>query len=196
MTLARVAIFASGSGTNAEKIILYFKDHPDISVALVLSNNPNASVLQKSSSLGVRTVVFSREQLRDTGEVLSWLQEQKITHIVLAGFLWLVPTQLIDAFPDRIINIHPALLPRHGGKGMYGLKVHEAVVANGDKETGITIHLVDNKYDEGRIIFQERCPVSETDTPGTVAEKVHALEYRCYPRVIEKWILEAQASTA
>jgi phosphoribosylglycinamide formyltransferase-1 len=196
MNQARIAIFASGNGSNAERIIRHFIGHHRVAVSMVLSNNPEASVLQRASGLNVKTAIFNKEQFRDTGEVLAWLTKEKITHIVLAGFLWLVPSQLIDAFPGKIINIHPALLPRHGGKGMYGLKVHEAVHALGDKETGITIHLVNTRYDEGKVLFQERCPVFASDTAETIAERVHDLEYRHYPSVIEKWITESQSATA
>ena len=195
MTQFRIAILASGSGTNAENIIRFFQNHRSISVELVLSNNPNASVLQRAAGLNVRSVVFNKEQLV-SGEVLKWLEQEKITHIVLAGFLWLVPTQLTETFAGRIINIHPALLPRHGGKGMYGSKVHEAVVASGDKETGITIHEVNSKYDDGKILHQARCVLSESDTAEHIAKKVHELEYKFYPSVIERWIMDTQASTA
>jgi phosphoribosylglycinamide formyltransferase-1 len=195
MSQFRIAILASGSGTNAENIIRYFQNHRSISVALVLSNNPNAAVLQRAGSLNVRAVAFTREQFV-SGDILYWLEQEKITHIVLAGFLWLVPVALTEAFRGRIINIHPALLPRHGGKGMYGLKVHQSVLASGDKETGITIHEVNSKYDEGKILHQARCVVSGSDTAELIAKRVHELEYKFYPTVIEKWILENQASTA
>jgi len=195
MTKFRIAILASGNGTNAENIIRYFQNHGGISVGLVLSNNPDASVLQRATGLNVRSSFFNREQL-GSGEVIKWLEQEKITHIVLAGFLWLVPAKLTDSFAGRMINIHPALLPRHGGKGMYGLKVHQAVLASGDKETGITIHEVNNKYDDGKILHQARCAVSESDTAELIAKRVHELEYKYYPTIIEKWILDTQASTA
>ena len=147
MTQFRIAILASGSGTNAENIIRYFQNHRRISVELVLSNNPDASVLQRAAGLNVPSIVFNKEQLV-SGGVLNWLEREKITHIVLAGFLWLVPEKLTEAFAGRMINIHPALLPRHGGKGMYGLKVHHDVLASGDRETGITINELNSKYDE------------------------------------------------
>jgi phosphoribosylglycinamide formyltransferase-1 len=196
MTHARTAIFASGSGSNAENIITFFKNHPQIVVTLVLSNNPDAPVLQRAARLGVTGLVLNKRQFRETGEVVNWLQEEKITHIVLAGFLWLVPENLIEAYPNRIINIHPALLPQYGGKGMYGLRVHEAVVRNKDLESGITIHLVNQRYDEGQIIFQEYCKVEETDSPETLAARVQVLEHKFYPLVIENWIMKSQASTA
>lgn len=184
----RIAVFASGSGTNAERIFQHFKNHDLIEIKLLLSNNADAYVLQRAAKANVSFKVFSRQEFRE-GVVLQWLQTGEITHIVLAGFLWLIPEELISAYPNRIINIHPALLPKYGGKGMYGSKVHEAVKAAGDKETGITIHLVNEKYDEGRILFQASVAVNSTDTADEIANKVHQLEYAHYPKVIEKWIL-------
>lgn len=186
---SRIVIFASGGGTNAEKIIKHFRSHPSIEVVLVLSNNPRAFVLTRAETFGIETNVFDRQQFTESQIVLGWLRDKEVTHVVLAGFLWLIPGYLIDAFPDRIINIHPALLPAYGGKGMYGMKVHEAVRNANEKETGITIHLVNKKYDDGRVLFQAKCPVGAGDTPEQIAEKVHCLEYESYPRVIEKWIL-------
>lgn len=186
----QLAIFASGSGTNAEEIFRYFRQHDSISVVLLLSNNPQAYALERAGKYDIPSKVFSRSQFRESLEVLEWLKENKITHIVLAGFMWLVPDYLIRAFPGRIINIHPALLPKFGGKGMYGMHVHEAVKAAGEKETGVTIHEVNERYDEGRILFQARCEVTPSDTPEQIAQKVHALEYAHYPAVIEKWILK------
>ena len=185
---ARIAIFASGSGTNAEEIIKYFQHHPFIEIALLLSNNPDASVLQKAKKYNVTAKVFSKSQFVDSNEVVNWLKESGVTHVVLAGFLWLIPSNLIRSYAPRIINIHPALLPKFGGKGMYGTKVHEAVKAHGEKETGITIHEVNEHYDEGKTLFQTSCEVSSSDTPQQIAEKVHQLEYANYPRVIEQWI--------
>lgn len=193
MKTARLAIFASGNGTNAERIIRHFKGHGSIEVALLLSNKPDAQALVRAAAQGVPAKVFTRAQFRESGEVLQWLQDNGVTHIVLAGFLWHVPLELIRRFPDRIINIHPALLPRHGGKGMYGMFVHEAVKAANDVETGITIHLVNEKYDEGRVMFQARCPVLPADTATDIAGKVHRLEYEHYPQVIEKWVMESMA---
>jgi phosphoribosylglycinamide formyltransferase-1 len=184
---ARLALLASGNGTNAEAIMRYFKQHPDIRVAMVLTNNPNAFVLERARKFNVPTRVFTREQFRGP-DVLGWLRDENITHLVLAGFLWLVPTPLINAFPERILNIHPALLPRHGGKGMYGDRVHEAVKAAGENETGITIHLVNERFDEGKIIFQASCAVDPSDTPQTIAGKVHQLEYQHFAPVIERWV--------
>ena len=184
----RIAIFASGSGTNAEEIFKYFGNHPSIEIALLLSSNPTAYALARASKYGVGTKVFTKPQLHADDEVLSWLKEANVSHIVLAGFLWLIPQNLIDAFPHHIVNIHPALLPKHGGKGMYGMKVHEAVKKCGERETGITIHEVNDRYDEGHILFQAKCKVLPSDTPEHIADKVHQLEHANYPRVIEQWI--------
>lgn len=191
MDRAQIAILASGNGTNAEQIIQYFKDHPNVTVGLVLTNNPKAGVLERARNHGVPAKVFSREEFRDPQVILQWLKQYEISHIVLAGFLWLIPDFLIQSFPNHIVNIHPALLPRHGGKGMYGIKVHEAVKASADTETGITIHLVNEHYDEGKILFQASCPVSETHTAEDIAACVHELEYEHYPKVIEQWISES-----
>lgn len=185
----RLAIFASGNGTNAEEIMRYFQDHPAIEVAVLLSNNPQAFVLERAKKFNVETFVFSRRQFRESDDVLKLLKQKSVTHMVLAGFMWLVPSYLIEAFPHRIINIHPALLPKFGGKGMYGMHVHEAVRTTGEKETGITIHEVNEKYDEGEILFQARCPVLPTDSAEQIAEKVHALEYAHFPRTIERWLV-------
>lgn len=187
----KIAIFASGSGTNAEEIFKHFKDHPHIEVVLLLSNKPDAYALKRAENHHVDTVVFNREQFSEGKIITDALQRAGVTHIVLAGFLWLVPEYLLAAFPDKIINIHPALLPKYGGKGMYGSKVHEAVKAAGDLVTGITIHLVNSKYDEGRILFQGKCDLSMEHTPEEIAACVHKLEHEHYPRVIEEWILGA-----
>ena len=185
---ARIAIFASGSGTNAEEIFTYFRGHPFIEITLLLSNNPEAYALERAKKYGVATKIFSKNQFCESEEVVNWLKEAAITHIVLAGFLWLIPKNLIMAFPHRIINIHPALLPKFGGKGMYGMKVHEAVKAAGEAETGITIHEVNEQYDDGRIVFQVTCEVLSSDTPDQIADKIHQLEHAHYPMVIEQWI--------
>lgn len=184
----RLAIFASGSGTNAEAIMTYFAHHPTVEVAALLSNNPNAYALQRACKFNVPTLVFNRTRFRESKEVLNWLIEKKVTHIVLAGFMWLVPDYLVREYHGRIINIHPALLPKYGGKGMYGMHVHQAVKAAGDKETGITIHLVDEHYDKGKILLQARVCLKGSETPEEIAAKVHELEHRHYPDVIEKWV--------
>lgn len=184
----RIAILASGSGSNAEQIIKYFADHQLINVELILSNNPRAFVLDRAKRLNIPALVFSREEF--STKVPQWLLENGVTHIVLAGFLWLIPPALLAAYPNKIINIHPALLPKFGGKGMYGMKIHELVKSSNETETGITIHLINEKYDEGPILYQGRCEVLDTDTPDQIADKVHKLEYACYPKIIEKWVLE------
>jgi phosphoribosylglycinamide formyltransferase 1 len=184
----RIAIFASGSGTNAEAIMKYFKDHPLIKIELVLTNNPNALVLERARKFGVPTKVFNREEFA-SDEVVKSLREYGVTHIVLAGFLWLIPASLLKSYPNQIINIHPALLPKFGGKGMYGMKIHELIRSLNETETGITIHLINDKYDEGPILYQGRCEVASADTPKDIANKVHQMEYANYPLVIEQWIL-------
>jgi phosphoribosylglycinamide formyltransferase-1 len=187
---SRIAIFASGSGSNAEEIFKYFQSHPLAEVVLLLSNNTDAFALERAKKFNIPTKIFTRQQFKESEEVLNWLKEKKVTHVVLAGFLWLIPDYLIKNFPDHIINIHPALLPKFGGKGMYGMKVHEAVRAALEKETGITIHLVNEHYDEGRILFQGRCDVNQNATAQEIAACVHKLEHEFYPKVIEEWIGE------
>ncbi len=188
MKKKRLALFASGSGTNAQNIMEYFSDNENIVVDSLWSNNPQAMALQRASRFGVETFVFSREELNNTNNVVNRMKERGVELIVLAGFLWLIPVSLIRNF--TIINIHPALLPKYGGKGMYGIRVHEEVVKNKDAETGISIHYVNEKYDDGKMIFQAKCTVLSTDTAENVAQKVHQLEYEYFPKVIEKVILE------
>ena len=185
----RIAIFASGNGSNAEVIMQCFKNHQHITVGLVLSNNPDAFVLQRAGNHGIAGRAFTREEYKLPGKVLDELRGANITHIVLAGFLWLVPEYLIKLYPDKIVNIHPALLPKFGGKGMYGNKVHEAVKLAGETETGITIHLVNEHYDDGKILFQGTCPVEPHQSAADIARCVLALEHEHYPKVIEGWIL-------
>lgn len=184
--MKNIAIFASGSGTNAQRIAEYFKDHSSIRVSIILSNNPKAYVLDRARQLGIESVLFDRTEFYETNRVVQLLTDKRIDFIVLAGFLWLIPINLLQAYPSRIINIHPALLPNYGGKGMYGMKVHEAVIAAGEAESGITIHYVNEKYDEGLTIFQARCTIDSGDTPECLAEKIHTLEYRWFPEVIEQ----------
>lgn len=184
----RIAIFASGSGSNAEAIIKYFQQHESIEVSLLLSNNAQALALTRAQQHQVEIKVFNRTQFRESDEVLHWLKEYEITHIVLAGFMWLVPSNLTKNFSGKIINIHPALLPKFGGKGMYGMFVHEAVKAAGETETGITIHEVNEHYDEGKVLFQASCEVHATDTPEIIARNVQQLEHLHYPKVIEQWV--------
>lgn len=187
MNVRKIAVFASGSGSNAQNIIKYFLESEVIKIDSVWSNNPKAYVLTRATSLGVDTFVFNRHQFYETDDVLQKLKERGIQLIVLAGFLWLVPENLISNFP--IINIHPALLPKYGGKGMYGMNVHQAVVGNKDKKTGISIHLVNENFDEGEVIFRAECDVLPADTPENVAQKVHELEYKYFPVVIEQYLL-------
>ncbi|MDR0658970.1 MAG: phosphoribosylglycinamide formyltransferase [Mediterranea sp.] len=185
-----IAIFASGSGSNAGNIIRYFRDSETISVRLVVSNRSKAFVLERAGILRVPSEVFLREEWESGGaNVLAVLKKYDIDFIVLAGFLARVPDAVLQAYPNKIINIHPSLLPKHGGKGMYGHHVHEAVVAAAETETGITIHYVNECYDEGEVIRQVTCPVLPADTPEDVANRVHALEYEHYPQVIEEIVL-------
>ena len=186
--IKRIAIFASGNGTNAQNIINYFKEVPGIAVSLVLSNNPSAYVLQRAKNLGVATGSFTREDIYDTGHLVHLLEQAGVDFIVLAGFLWLIPPSLIKAYPNRIVNIHPALLPKYGGKGMYGDRVHRAVKDAGDKETGITIHYVDEHYDAGQVIRQVKCALDPGEDIAGIARKVHALEYEYYPKVIKSLV--------
>jgi phosphoribosylglycinamide formyltransferase-1 len=183
--MRNIAIFASGSGTNAENIIQYFSTRNTAKVCLVLSNKRQATVLKRAEALNIRTVFFERKEFYVTGKVLRYLALYKIDFIVLAGFLWLVPENILEQFPERIINIHPALLPKHGGKGMYGDAVHKAVIAGHDKESGISVHYVNKHYDKGDIIFQKSCKVESSDTADSLAVKIHALEYAHYPKIIE-----------
>ncbi len=182
----RIAIFASGSGSNAENIINYFSHTNHFVFPIILSNNPDAFIHQRAKNLGIPSVIFSKYDFNEGEKVLEVLKEFNIDCIVLAGFLLRVPQNIIDAFPDKIINIHPALLPKYGGKGMYGDKVHKAVIEAGESHSGITIHYVNENYDEGSIIFQAKCTITPDDTPETLAAKVHALEYEHFPKVIEK----------
>jgi len=180
----RLAILASGSGSNAEKIIAHFQHSKKAEIALVATNKADAIVLERAKKYNIPTFTFSRKEL-DAGLLLQKLQVEHIDWVILAGFLLKIPVELTRAFPDRMVNIHPALLPKYGGKGMYGAHVHEAVKAAKDKETGITIHLVNENYDEGRIVFQASTPLDESDTPDTIAEKVHVLEHKHFAQIIE-----------
>jgi len=184
--MKRIAIFASGSGTNAQKIIEHFKENEDVEVSLILSNSESAYVLERASNEGVPAYVFDRQMFNETDQVHDILRDIGIDFIVLAGFLWLIPNNILRSWTNRIVNLHPALLPKFGGKGMYGDKVHQAVIEAGEKETGISIHYVNEKYDEGEIIFQESFEVKADDTPDSLAERIHVLEHKHYPSVIEK----------
>ena len=187
--MKRIAILASGSGTNAENIINYFKNSDAISVKLVLSNKKDAKVLERANRLKIPNRSFDKIDFIDTDEVLNLLKENA-DYVILAGFLLKIPAKIIEAFPNKVINIHPALLPKYGGKGMYGMYVHNTVVENKEKETGITIHYVNENYDEGAIIFQKSFEVLESDSAEDIAQKIHQLEYEYFPKVIEKVILK------
>lgn len=184
--MKKIAIFASGNGTNAENIIRYFSKSESFNVALVLSNNAKAGVHERARRLGVPSLSFARETFAAGTPIVEVLREHQIDFIVLAGFLCYVARPLLEAYPDKIVNIHPSLLPKFGGKGMYGNRVHEAVLAAGEKESGITIHYINEHYDEGNILFQATCPVRPDDTPESLAARVHALEYEYFPKIIEK----------
>ena len=186
--MKQIAIFASGAGSNALEIIRHFKGHKTINVSIVLCNKPGAGVIDLAEYAGIPVIMIEKEQFFRGHAYVAELQQAGIDLIVLAGFLWKIPKALTDAFKGRILNIHPALLPKYGGKGMYGKHVHEAVIASGDQSSGITIHLVDDVYDNGQIIFQTKVDISEGDTPETLASKVHILEHRYFPSVIEKFI--------
>lgn len=188
--MKRIAIFASGSGTNAQKIIEYFSTSKEVVVDSLWSNNENAYALIRAEKLGVETFTFDKDEFYRSNEVLDKLYDHRIDMIVLAGFLWLVPRSLTELF--TVVNIHPALLPKYGGKGMYGENVHKAVLASKDKESGITIHRVNQNYDEGDTIFQAKCPILPGDTPEILAARVHELEYQHYPKVIEGLLLKEE----
>lgn len=186
--MTHIAVFASGSGTNAQRITEYFAGHSSIKVALILTNNKQAYVIERAKKAEVPFEVFDRATLNEPALFMPLLKKYGINFIVLAGFLWKIPTYLVKAFDKRIINIHPALLPKYGGKGMYGNHVHKAVLANKEKESGITIHFVNEHYDEGAVVFQAKTPVAAGDTTETLAAKIHKLEHQYYPKVIEKII--------
>lgn len=186
MNVKNVAIFASGAGTNAQKIIDHFKFSDTIKIKLIVSNKPTANVLNVAKSAGIQTLITDRKRFYETEDTIDNLRVANIDLIVLAGFLWMIPESLIKAFPDKIINIHPALLPKFGGKGMYGTNVHKAVIDAKEKESGISIHFVNEHYDKGKIIGQYKCNVSENETAETLAEKIHQLEYEHFPKAIEE----------
>jgi len=188
--MRNIAIFASGSGTNAQKLMEYFSTSKTANVKIVLSNKADAYVIERAKKFSVPTIVFDREDLYSSGKVLRVLHENDIHFIVLAGFLWLIPGEILNQYRDRIVNIHPALLPDYGGKGMYGNRVHKAVLDNNERESGISIHYVNERYDEGDIIFQAKCEVKPDDTPESLAERIHKLEHMYYPLVVEKLLKE------
>ena len=183
--MVRLAVFASGTGSNARRIIEHFKHGSSVRVSLIVCNNPKAGVLNVAAEYNLPVLMLNRQSFFESRTCLDELELHKIDWLILAGFLWRVPGYLIEAYPNRIINIHPALLPKFGGKGMYGGKVHQAVLASGEKESGITIHYVDEHYDNGDIIFQARCPVLDSDSAESLAERIHSLEHKFFPEVIE-----------
>lgn len=186
--MKKIAVFASGSGSNAENIARYFAEKPDITVSCILCNNPKAFVIERAKNLNIPSFLFNRDDFYHSTKILDYLTENDIDFIVLAGFLWLIPENLVKHYPNKIVNIHPALLPNYGGKGMYGMKVHETVIANKESKSGISIHIVNEKYDEGSIVFQAECKIEEGDTPEILANKVHELEYKHFPEVIEQLV--------
>ena len=189
----KMAVFASGAGSNAEKLIQYFKTSSLATVALVVCNKPGAGVIAVAEKEGVPVLLLEKERFFRGDAYLPLLKEQGIGFLALAGFLWKIPQALIDAYPRRIVNIHPALLPKFGGRGMYGQYVHEAVLNAGERESGITVHYVDEHYDNGDVIFQTACPVLPNDKPGDIAQRIHALEHLHYPRVVEEIVSELPA---
>ena len=184
--MKKIALFASGSGSNVENIANYFSTNDSVSIDIILANKPDAYVLERAKNLNLESKVFNRADFYESDSISELLKNRDIDLVVLAGFLWLIPEHLVTAFPNKIINIHPALLPNYGGKGMYGNKVHEAVVNNKETESGITIHYVNEKYDEGAIIFQAKVSLAKDDTAETLAKKIHQLEYEHFPKVIDK----------
>ena len=184
----RLAILGSGNGTNAQQISEYFAGRTDVEVACIIYNKRDAYIAQRAKNLGIESHYFGRADFYDNGAVLEYLRRKQVDWVILAGFLWLVPEAMLDAYPNRIINIHPALLPKYGGKGMYGHHVHEAVIAASEKESGITIHIVDHRYDCGTTLFQARCTVTPDDTADSLAAKIHLLEKEHFPRVIDETI--------
>jgi phosphoribosylglycinamide formyltransferase-1 len=186
MQMKRIAILASGNGTNAQRIIDHFKESTQASVDWVISNKQDAYVLKRAADAGVENLFVPADRLKDGAQFVKMLSEHHIDLVVLAGYLLLIPKEVIQHFSQRILNIHPALLPAYGGRGMYGEHVHRAVIADKQKESGITIHYVNEHYDEGAIIFQARCPVLPDDTPESLAQRIHELEHAHYPKIIEQ----------
>lgn len=183
-----ICIFGSGNGTNAQRISEYFANHSTIHVDSIIYNKKDAFIAQRAHNLGITAQYFGWNDFYHSEKVLRFLQDRHIDAIILAGFLWLVPQNLLQVFPNKIVNIHPALLPKYGGKGMFGEHVHEAVIAHHEKESGITIHIVNEHYDEGQHLFQAKCEVTPNDTPDSLAAKIHQLEHAHFPVVIEKWL--------
>ncbi|MEC7755981.1 phosphoribosylglycinamide formyltransferase [Roseivirga sp. UBA1976] len=191
MTKKRLSIFASGSGSNAEKFFEHFQNHPQIEIASVFTNNKSAGVIERAQRFNIKHHVYNRSFWQTGETIVEVLESEKIDFIVLAGFMLLIPKALVARFPNRIFNIHPALLPKFGGQGMYGMNVHKAVKAAGETETGLTIHYVNEYYDEGAIIFQESCTINPTDSAEEIAAKVLRLEHKNYPKVVEQEVLKS-----
>ncbi len=190
--MKNIAIFASGNGTNAQRIVEYFSDNKNINICLILSNKKDAFVLQRAKNLNIPSIYFNRSDFYETDKINNILRQNSVDLIVLAGFLWLIPLKLIKEFNGKIINIHPALLPKYGGKGMYGDKVHKAVIESGEKESGISIHFVNEKYDDGKIILQKKITILSDDDHESIAKKIHQLEYKYFPQVIENILNESK----
>ena len=188
--MKHIAIFATGNGSNAQKIIEHFENHDAAKVSLIISNKKTAGVLEKAAAKNISTLIINREEFYQTEDILEKLDAFQIDFIVLAGFLWLMPTYIVKSYANKVVNIHPALLPKYGGKGMYGMNVHRAVHAAQEAESGMTIHYVNEQYDEGAIIFQAKCSLQSTDSPDDIAKKVLQLEHQHYSEVIENLILE------
>jgi phosphoribosylglycinamide formyltransferase-1 len=184
----RIAIFASGSGSNAQKLMEYFKKHQEAEVVIVLTNNPEAYVIQRADNFEIPTHIFDKYEFIETNDIVNLLKNLQIDLIVLAGFLWLIPNNLLEEFPNQIINIHPALLPKFGGKGLYGDRIHRTILEAGEVENGITIHFVNEKFDEGEIIYQSRFKIGKNDTLETIKFKGQQLEHLHYPRIVENLI--------
>lgn len=182
--MIKIAIFASGAGTNAENIVKYFENNNKIIISYILTNNEKAGVIKRAEALKIPFVIFSKDDFYKTDKILNLLKNENIDFIILAGFLWLVPSVIVKNFLNKIINIHPALLPKYGGKGMYGDNVHKKVIENCESESGITIHYVNDKYDDGDIIFQAKCQINNKDTAEMLAQKIHKLEYEFFPKII------------
>ena len=186
--MPNLAVFASGSGTNAENLMNVFQNS-SLHISRIFCNNPNADVITRANNFSIPVTIFSKQDFYESDFILKQLQSESIDFIILAGFLWLIPDYLTTNYNKKIINIHPALLPKYGGKGMYGMHVHRAVIANKEKESGITIHLVDEVYDNGKILFNATCTITETDTPESLAQKVHELEYSYFPTIVKDYVI-------
>ncbi|MBO6494978.1 MAG: phosphoribosylglycinamide formyltransferase [Roseivirga sp.] len=191
MTKKRLSIFASGSGSNAEKFFEHFRNHPKIEIVSVFTNNKSAGVIERADRFGIQHHVYNRTYWETGEQIIKILKEEEVDFIVLAGFMLLIPEELVKEFSNRIFNIHPALLPKFGGQGMYGSNVHKAVKAAGETESGLTIHFVNEHYDEGKIIFQEKCQLEPTDSAEDIAAKVLKLEHKNYPKVVEQEVLKS-----